>query len=238
MTESRRARRRWVAKLAEPIPEGPNGQPAHPAGSEITLVTPVQVPGVGPVSVAVPRMSTLIHDAAERHLKKAVRLRAATMAQTRPIRSAPQSGDRVFSNEDLTHDFFGEAAAGVILAAAALDNLANELMPWDFVFQDEGSGQARTRVDLERSAGLELRLSRVASAATNRANLRTHDPALWSRLMAIKELRDDVAHAKADQAYALDDGSLLGRLFAADLADFGAAIQEASEHYVGNEMPG
>lgn len=143
--------RRWETTLASDVPAGPDGQPAHPAGSKIVVITAVEIPDVGGVSFPVPRPSSLLFDAAARHVKLATRLRTQAVRQTKAGQWVQPGMERSFTNEPLVMDFFREAMAGVICVHAALDNFANELMPSDFVY--DADGQRRTRVQLEeRSA--------------------------------------------------------------------------------------
>ena len=233
-----RDRRRWTTTLAADIPPGPDGQPAHEAGAEVTVITAVNLLGVGGVSFAVPRPSTLLLEAAEQHLRVAARLRAQAVKQVRRVRWIQPGMEWSFANEQLVMDFFREAIAGIICAFAALDNLANELLPWDFAYTDPDVGQTRTREDLERNSGIELRLSRVAALATGRTNLRTADPELWRRLTQLKVLRDDLVHAKANQALPADDvyGSIFARVFNAldvDARSIVDDVRAAADHYLG-----
>ena len=226
--------RRWSTTLAVDVPAGPEGQPAHPAGSEVTVSTSVVVEGIGGCWFSVPRPSALLREAAEHHANRAVRLRTQALKQIRRVRWSQPGFGLAFSNESLLMDFFREAMAGVICAHAALDNLANELLPAGFVFAD-ATGRARSREDLEATSGLELRLSRVAAAATGRPNLRAAEPSLWARLMALKSLRDDITHAKADQAFSLDDpnAAIFARALLAPLDTMIADIDAAADHYLG-----
>jgi hypothetical protein len=73
-------------------------------------------------------------------------------------------------------------------------------------------GTTNTRLDLEQGSGVEMRLSRVAAAATQRPRPRTLYPDLWERLMMLKSLRDDISHANAAQA--ASPGSMYGSIFA------------------------
>jgi hypothetical protein len=223
--------RRWETTLTSDVPAGPDGQPAHPAGSTIVAVTAVHIPDVGGVSFPVPRPSSLLFDAASTHVKRATRLRAQAVKQTQARQWVQPGMERSFTNEPLVMDFFREAMAGVICVHAAFDNFANELMPSDFVY--DADGERRTRTQLEESSGIELRLSRVAAAATGRPNLRTADERLWDRLMALKDLRDDISHAKAEQAYSPGDphGSVFARIFNAPLAQHLDDFEAVKAHY-------
>jgi hypothetical protein len=77
-------------------------------------------------------------------------------------------------------------------------------------------------------------LSRVAAEATGRPNLRVADPDLWDRLMALKTLRDDISHAKAEHAGGSVDNSdsIFQRLFDAPLLAYIADVDAAMAHYL------
>ena len=105
-------------------------------------------------------------------------------------------------------------------------------MPADFTYQDPDGGPDRSREQLEALGRIELRLSRVAAAATGRPNIRNAQPELWQRLMDLKSLRDDVAHAKVDQAYGIDDDTVFGRLFKADFRGMIDDIGTVAIHYL------
>lgn len=227
-------RRRWTSTLAEALPTGPEGQPAHPVGSEIAVLTYVSVPGRGPVSFIVPRPSVLLMESAERHLSTAARLRDQTGKQVRRVKWSQPGYEWSFANESLVFDFFSQAMAGIVLAFASLDNLANELMPFDFVYTDE-KGHTKTREVLEASSGVELRLSRVAAAATGKPNLRVESPDLWSRIVKLKQLRDDLAHAKAEHSLpeAGVQTSIFARVYEAPLKQIASDIRNVSEYFLG-----
>lgn len=225
------SRRRWETTLVSALPAGPQGQPAHPAGSTVTLTSTVQVEGLGGVAFTVPRLSTLMLEAAAIHARTGERLRSQVVKQTGVARWTQPGMDRSFTNEALVFDVFREAAAAIVCAFASLDNLANEILPWDFVYVDPNGGKDRTREQLEANAGVELRLSRVAAAATGRPNLRAANPELWQRLMDLKKLRDDISHAKAWQAAAPED-SIFARVFRAPLGQIVVDVSAAGEHYL------
>jgi hypothetical protein len=116
--------------------------------------------------------------------------------------------DGRMTNEQALFDFFQEAMAGVILTHAALDNFATEFIPEDFLFDDEGKQLNRSNLE---QRGIELRLSRVLSAALGKPNLRIAEPDLWKRVSQLKKLRDDIHHQRAPGAYSADPG---GTIFA------------------------
>src|SRR5688572_14772973 len=74
-------RRRWTSTLAERMPEGPQGQPAHQVGAEVTVADLVEVPNVGQVSITVARPSALLLGSATLHARKAARLREVAAKQ-------------------------------------------------------------------------------------------------------------------------------------------------------------
>lgn len=56
---------------------------------------------------------------------------------------------------------------------------------------------------------------------------------MWQRLTALKDLRDDISHAKAEQAYSPGDphGSVFARIFNAPLADYLDDFEAVRTHY-------
>lgn len=214
------------------MPAGPDGQPAHEVGAEVSVIDLVEVPGVGGVSITVPRPSLLLLATAEHHLQKAERLRDAATKQVGPGKWVQPGFEIGFTNEPLVFDFFEHAMAGVVLAHTALDNVLNELLPADFVFlADDGTSWDRERI--ESSMGIERRLTQVAAAATGRPNLRHENPDLYDRAMTLKVLRDDLGHAKRDRGYggAALNRTIFSDLFETDLVGLGAAVQAIGDHY-------
>lgn len=232
----RKDRRRWVTRLTEDVPPGPQGQPSHKAGTEVTVVQIIELQGLGKVSFAAPTPSSLLLEAAKPHVQRADRFRKELPQQIATGGWRQPFADAAFTNEALVYDFFQEAMAGILLVHAALDSFANELMPDGFVFDHDG--KTYTREELEQR-GIELRLSRVAAAATGRPNMMSSDVLLWDRFVEMKTLRDDIAHLKASGAYSTRDlaGTIWQRLF--DQDSFGALAETAEQvltHYGPQEV--
>src|SRR3546814_11047751 len=102
-----------------------------------------------------------------------------------------------FTNEALVFDFFEHAMAAVVLLHTALDNLLNEMLPVDFKYTSE-KGEEWDRERIERSIGLERRLTEVAAAATGRPDIRTGRPVRLPFANSLKGLRDDLGHANGE----------------------------------------
>src|ERR1035437_163489 len=144
---SRRRRRRWESTLASVIAPGHEGQPGHEIGAKVTVIDVVEVPGIGKVSLGVPRPSALLFETATSHMKRAVRLREATKKQVTRGKWVQAGHELDFTNEELVFDFFQEAMARIILAHAALDNLLNEILPVNFVFESEDGEWSGQRIE-------------------------------------------------------------------------------------------
>lgn len=228
--------RRWTTRLAAPVPPGPAGQPGHDAGAAVTVSHLVSLPEVGNLSMSVPRASALLLRPALAHLQRAVRLRRQLPNQVVRGKWVQPGHEFGFSNETLVFDFFEEAMAGVVLAHTAVDNFANECLPQDFEYLDE-KGIRHSRELVERTFGLEKRLSRVVSQATGRPNLQADNHRLWERVMELKSLRDDIGHAKLERTYSGPDPSsrveetIYGRLLATDLLEHHRTVVAVAEHY-------
>jgi hypothetical protein len=192
----------------------------------------VEVPGLGDVSITVPRPSLLILDPATQHLRRAEQLRRAATKQISRGKWVQPGFELTFTNEPLVFDFFAEAIAGVLLAHAALDNVLNELLPEDFVFT-ASDGRTFDRATVERSAGVERRLTEIAAAASGRQDIRDGHPALFEQAMQLKALRDDLGHAKRDRGYAPagSERTIFTDLFAADLASLAEVPRAVGDYY-------
>lgn len=226
-------RRRWESTLAENIPTGPQGQPAHAAGSSVTVIMSIALPEVteGGVSISVPSAATMLLRQAEQQLQSAADLRGrlpSTVKRGKWI----QAGHEYGLDEDLAFDFLEQAMAGVLLAHSALDNFSIELLPENSAYTDPESGAVHDRRWIE-SLGVEYRLSRIAAAITGRPNIRTHDTALWARVAALKMLRDDAVHARWETGYSLSgNDTVWGRLLRdADVRCHGETVAAVMDHY-------
>jgi hypothetical protein len=231
----RRDHRRWTFTLAEAVPAGPQGQPAHAAGAKIVVVNDVYLDEVGMVSMDVPKPSTLFLEVAEAHAKQALRIRPNLARQIRPIRwGQPGSSNQQFSNVQPVFDYLQEAMAAVLLTYAALDNAANEAMPADFSMTDS-SGATVHRTQIEGYWGITKRLTLVLPAITGRSSILTAKPDVWSTLQTLKQLRDDLGHGHYHQSYTAPGQdpreSVFSRLFGADLSGFIEAVQQTLDHY-------
>jgi hypothetical protein len=194
----------------------------------------ISVPEVGNVSISVPRTSVLLLNQAGSHLKRAVRLRSKLPGQTRVPRWTQPGIDRYLPNEDLVFDFFEEAMAGIVLAHTALDNYANECIPADFAYTDDGR-RTLQRVEVERR-GIQLRLSRIVAAATGRPNLRESNSNLWDRVEELKALRDDISHARWEVGFSHESPELTiyARLIGdPNLLRHQETVAEVMAHYTG-----
>jgi hypothetical protein len=194
----------------------------------------VSLPEVGNVSMTVPRPSSLSLDAAEKHVKRALRLRKQLAGQTKRGRWIQRGHEVGFSNEELVYDFFEEATSGVILMHTALDNFANERIPGDFALVTPG-GQTIDRMQIEGHMSLPRRLDEVLPNVGGVTSLKTAAPPLWDLLSKLKSLRDDLGHVHLEQTYtgANDDlsESVWSRLLAADLEELLAAVGKTMRHY-------
>lgn len=221
---------RWVTHVTEEVPPGPQGQPAHPAGSVLTMLQIVSVEGLGRVGFPAPRPSALLLEKAKSTIKRATKLRAGLDQQTSSKGFIKPMVDRSVTNIDPWYQFFEEAMAGVLLIHAALDNYANEALPDDFEYTEKN--QTLSRRQIQDGMGIEKRLSRVLSQALNKPNLMTAKTDLWECLTELKALRDDIQHMSFEDAYSQDgEGTVWSRLLSADLSAFVACAEEAMQHY-------
>jgi len=227
----RTQRRRWISTLASALPAGPQGQPSHDVGAMIAVIDLVDVPDIGNVSMAVPRPSMLLLEPAITHMIRAGRLRDAAKKQIGKGKWIQLGFELRFTNEELVYDFFGEAMAGVILAHAALDNVLNELVPKGFVHNSKDGEWNRERI--EKSMGLERKLTEIAPIATGCPNVRDANVELFDQAMRLKVLRDDIGHAKLDRGYGGPESrrTIFSDLFSADLLGLTRCVQEVGEHY-------
>jgi hypothetical protein len=227
----KRDRRRATTTLAQDMPPGPEGQPGHKAGAEVTLSMVVEWPGLGRLSVVAPRGSSLLLHSARERLGRAQRLSSALESQTSTEGFFRPFADRRVTNAAMFFDLLQELMASIVLMHAALDSFASEEIPEDFIYVDE-RGREQGRDEL-LARGIELRLSRVLATATGKENIRTAKAGTWERLEELKILRDSVAHGLGPRfilAQAAAD-NIYSRLAAADLADLLAAVEETMEHY-------
>jgi hypothetical protein len=124
--------------------------------------------------------------------------------------------------------------AGIVLAHTALDNYANECIPADFAYTDDG-GKTLQRVEVERKR-IQLRLSRVLAAATGRPNLRESNSGLWGRVEELKALRDDISHARWEVGFSHESPELTiyARLIGdPNLFRHQETVAEVMAHYTG-----
>jgi len=230
----KREKRRWTTTLAEPIPAGPQGQPAHAAGAQVAVTHLVFLPEAGAVSMTVPRPSVLLLEAAEAHAKRATRLRKQLPNQTKHGRWVQPGHELHFSNEELVYDYFQDAMAAVLLLHTALDNFANELLPENVVLNDS-AGNPVDRAQIESTWGLRRRLDLVLPAVTGKASLQVAQPSAWASLMVLKDLRDDIGHIHREASFTRPDedlnSSIFSRLLAQDLIALLKVTEEAMEYY-------
>jgi hypothetical protein len=124
--------------------------------------------------------------------------------------------------------------AGIVLAHTALDNYANECIPADFAYTDDGR-RTLQRVEVERR-GIQLRLSRIVAAATGRPNLRESNSNLWDRVEELKALRDDISHARWEVGFSHESPELTiyARLIGdPNLLRHQETVAEVMSHYTG-----
>src|SRR5438552_2482148 len=107
----RNDRRRWVSTIAEDIPPGPQGQPAHKAGTKIYVVQIVDWDPYGKVSFPAPRPSALLLEVAGRHASRADRLQKSLPRQMTDRGWMQPVSDHRFTNEEAIFQFFEEAMA-------------------------------------------------------------------------------------------------------------------------------
>jgi hypothetical protein len=164
-------------------------------------------------------------------MKRAERLREQAKKQTGRNKWIQLGHERSFTNEELVFDFFGEAMSGVILSFAALDNLLNEMLPSNFEYKTGDEVWDRRRI--ESSAGIERKLTQIVPSATGRASLADANPELFSTIVELKQLRDDIGHAKLDRGYGGIDRrrTIFSDLFSTNLIEFVDAVLEVGSHF-------
>lgn len=194
-----RQRRRWTSTLASPIPEGPQGQPAHEIGAVVAVTHLMKVPNVGNISSTVPKPSALLMGPAESHMRRATELQKRIPGTLKRAEWSQPGHEVSVSDEDLLFDFFEEAMAFVLLLYAVLDAWANEQLPASVVWTNP-KGETFGREAIEGRLGLELRLSRVLPEAAGQSPLTEH-PKFVATFKALKRIRDSVAHVHLDETY-------------------------------------
>ncbi len=225
MSDARR--RRFTTTLAADMPAGPDGQPAHKAGAEVSVVHLVTMPGVGSVATMVPRPSALLRDAAQVHLERARRHRERLPNLVRRGEWVQPGYEMQFANEAILFDFFQESMAAVLLLFASVDAWVNEQLPvaLEFIGPD---GNKSDRSQVEGRFGIEKRMTAVLPQVTGRESPATAHAREWDDLLQLKDLRDAVAHVHRDETFmepgANPETSVFSRLLAGDLQGCANAI--------------
>jgi hypothetical protein len=175
----------------------------------------------------------MLLDIAEGHIRRSARLRRQIPQQVKRERWIQPGLELSFSNERLVYDFFQEAMSGVLLGHTALDNFANEALPPNVVMND-AAGQETGRAQIEYW-GLPKRLTQVLPFILGKESIKAANPAVWSQLVTLKNLRDGIGHVHYEATFtaANDDPgqSLFSQLLATDLLALLKAVEETIVYY-------
>lgn len=123
-------------------------------------------------------------------------------------------------------------AQNVHARSKCIDGAVSELLPESFTFETD-TGEIWDREHIEYTVGLEMRLPRIASAATGQPNIRDAAPELLVDAMSLKTLRDDLGHAKRDRSYGRSGltTTTFDDLFAADVERLAQIPVAVEDHY-------
>jgi hypothetical protein len=188
---TRRDRRLLVTKLAEDVPAGPQGQPAHKAGSDLVHITAAKVEGVGGVSFATPRPSELLLHEAKATLARAARLRKQCLSQTRRRKWTQPGIDLRITNDQLVFDFFGTAMSGIVQTYTAIDARLNEF----FTRPVTHKGQ---EIPVDQVQGYWSVERKMDYLVANSGLTWLDESSLRSDVRELKELRDMVIHIRSE----------------------------------------
>ena len=227
--------------LAEDVPTGPQGQPAHKKGSEVNIASMIETKRLGSFLMVTPNPVFFYLNSAEENIKDIGRLLRKIDSTNKQVVFPGSSVKPAQTFRDLddrlVYQFYEKAIEVPILLFTAIEAFSNQLIPKDFVYKKKKAGllifergKMMNKVEVERWVGSDEKLSKVLHGIKNKQLKDTH---LWSEYKKIKKLRDEVTHLKTrEQSSVVAYNQLYKDLVDVDYQGLFNSTKELIEFYV------
>lgn len=185
--------------LAKDMPPGPQGQPAHKAGSEVVISNEVKTEKLGNFLMITPNPVCFYLSIAEEEISKfKIFLDEVNLIDKKVAFPKQDGGLDVFRNlqKDELYKLFECAIKIPIFLYTALEAFSNQLIPEKYSYEIKRKGKKdRTlnREEIEQSISLKEKLSEILDRVYN---VQLKKDILWQVLGDIKNLRDELIHLK------------------------------------------
>jgi hypothetical protein len=192
------------------------GQPRRRVGDELQVLSRVELPDGRIVWYAAPQIGAFNLVEAKRLRDDAERRRQAILES---LETRPTPGEYKPADAGEVLDVLSALAVAVTFAFMAVESLANEVIER---LPEDAKWTGRREEELDRAGmvrwlSITEKLQKVIPHLTDVKALPRGEPA-WQRFKALKDLRDDLVHAKNRGAHSPGDTPAYGRLLAGEAA--------------------
>ncbi|MCB2427690.1 hypothetical protein [Methylophaga pinxianii] len=163
-----------------------------PKGSRLTVVTVAKLNSKKQITIPVPNGSAILLSASQKSHSRAKELRAKSKIDS-SIKKEVE-----FLTEGDAFDFLEDTIQSIILALAAIEAFANEVIPDNFEYAHFRKSkiilETANKQQIERYISLEEKLDQVLPEVLGVKSLKNHRS--WSEFKKLKKLRDRIIHMK------------------------------------------
>ena len=201
----------FTTYLAEDMPAGLQGQPAHKKGSALSFACQLNTAKLGNFVMTTPNPVFLFLDFAEKTILRMQDIFPEINSSTNSVIFANEPALRKL-DEKLLYEYLECATIVPILLCSALEAFANQLISENFIYK------GKSKLEIERYISFDDKYKKVLRKARG---ISIFNQPYWTDFSKTKELRDKLIHLKtAGKTYlkAYDDIFM-------ELVDFDFSVQ-------------
>ena len=189
--------------LAEDMPPGPQGQPAHKKGSEVNMASMIETKRLGKFIMVTPNPIFFYLNSAEQKIKEIEELLKNIDSKNKQVsfQGSPGKPADTFRDLDdhLLYEFYEKAIEVPVMLFTSIEAFVNQLIPTEYRYNKNSKWffwkkrSILNKIEVERRIGTDEKLSKVLFELRKKQIKKSH---LWSDYKQIKRIRDEVVHLK------------------------------------------
>lgn len=227
--------------LAEDMPPGPQGQPAHKKGAEIVMSCVLDTSKLGRFGMVTPNPVFFYLNYAEESINNtSVLLKKidSSNKEWHMFAATETTPDDKFRDldGDQIYEFLQKAIIIPIFLFTALEAFTNQLIPTNYIYKKSSSllfwksFKNMNKVEIERRMSTGDKLSIILTQLRNKQIKDTH---LWQKYRKLKDLRDELIHLKTrEQQSVVAYNELFKTLVDVDYQDLFDSTKKIMEFYI------
>ena len=227
--------------LAEDVPPGPQGQPAHKKGAEVVISSVLDSKNLGRFGMVTPNPVFFYLNYAEQNIKegqellKRINLSNKEWRMFGPTDTNPSDKFRDL-NKDQLYSYFQKAITVPIFLFTAIEAFANQLIPNHYVYHQRSKlflwriQKRVSKLEIERKFSTDKKLTAVLFELKGKQIKTT---SLWAQYRKLKNLRDELIHLKTrEKQSVVAYNALLQELIDVNFISLFEATKKIMEYYI------